>query len=49
VAVASRYSSVDNSVVPTKDAVFGRGGSKSRAVRPLVSIVVVMNTSNVSG
>ena len=48
-AVASRYSSVDNSIVPTKNAVFGRGGSKSRAVRPLVSIVVVMNMSNVFG
>jgi hypothetical protein len=48
VAVASRLSSVDNSIAPIKDAVPGRGGSDDGAVRPLTSTVVVMNMSDVS-
>jgi hypothetical protein len=48
VAEASRLSSVDNSIAPTRDVVPGRGGSDDGAVRPLASTVVVMNTSDVS-
>ena len=47
-AVANGLSSVDNSIVPTKDAVPGRGGSNDNAVKPLASTVVLMNMSDVS-
>jgi hypothetical protein len=45
-AVASRFSSVDNSIAPTRDAVPSSGGGESGAIRPSVSTVVLMSTSD---
>jgi hypothetical protein len=46
--VASKCSFADNLTVPSRDTVSGGVDTSSRAIRPLASTVVVINTSNVS-
>jgi hypothetical protein len=46
--VASKCSFADNSIAPSKDTVSGGIDISSRAIRPLASTVVVINTSDVS-
>jgi hypothetical protein len=45
--VASKCSFVDNSIAPSRDKVSGGVDTSSRAIRPLASTVVVINTSDV--
>jgi hypothetical protein len=46
--VASKCSFADNSIAPSRDKISGRVDTSSEAIRPLASIIVVINTSDVS-
>jgi hypothetical protein len=46
--VASKYFFVDNLIAPSKDVISGRVDTSSRAIRPLASTVIVINTFDVS-
>ena len=46
--VASKCSIVDNLIAPSKDAASSGVDTSSRAIRPLASTVIVINTFDVS-